>query len=711
MPSTYTNNLGIEKIQAGEKSGTWGDITNENFDILDRDSNGITSITLASAGTSGSPNILPITDGELSNGQYKFIEYIDGGDLGGTCFAQLTPNDAQKIVYIKNNLSGSRDLTIFQGTYSPTNALTVRNGTTVLIKFDGAGTPATATNVNDGLVVNDLTVTGDLDAVNLTLTGNLDLTSSTIIGLPPLNDVDINGGTIDGTIIGADVPAAGSFTDLTVTGDLNASINSIKDIDFQSYGVPLAGFSFALGAGALSFDGPTGISNVGLGDFALGSITSSAAYNTAIGFEALRYLTTGDENTAVGFGAANGFVQALDRITGDGNTFVGSYSGAWIKSGNFNVGVGYDACSGTDVNGGITGDGNIGIGDGTLSRLTSADDNIAIGRESLFDTTIGNDNFAAGYQALTSNTSGDDNVAIGLNALSSNTSGGSNVAIGQLALSSNTTAGNNVGIGFQSLRDNTVGFDNIGIGYRTLRDNTTGDLNIAIGNDALLNNTIGNDNVALGDNALYLNDSGTDNIALGKSALGTNSSGQYNTAVGSGALINSTTGNNNNAFGNFTFGAITTGSGNIGVGHVTSTGSIAPVFSVTTENNRIVMGHTSVTNAYVQVAWTVVSDARDKMNFSEVPHGLDFVNNLNPVSYQFRVDRETEEANGGVRYGFKAQDILALEGDSPVIIDNENPDKLLYNGESLVPVLVNAIKELTEKVELLQAEVLALKNL
>ena len=36
MPSTYTVNLGIEKPATGEQSGTWGDTTNVNFDILDQ---------------------------------------------------------------------------------------------------------------------------------------------------------------------------------------------------------------------------------------------------------------------------------------------------------------------------------------------------------------------------------------------------------------------------------------------------------------------------------------------------------------------------------------------------------------------------------------------------------------------------------------------------------------------------------------------------
>ena len=33
MTSTYTANNGIEKIETGDQSGTWGETTNTNFDI------------------------------------------------------------------------------------------------------------------------------------------------------------------------------------------------------------------------------------------------------------------------------------------------------------------------------------------------------------------------------------------------------------------------------------------------------------------------------------------------------------------------------------------------------------------------------------------------------------------------------------------------------------------------------------------------------
>ena len=67
MPSTYTLNNGIELIGTGEQSGTWGDTTNTNLELLDTALDGQITITATSAGSSGSPNILPIADGTNTN--------------------------------------------------------------------------------------------------------------------------------------------------------------------------------------------------------------------------------------------------------------------------------------------------------------------------------------------------------------------------------------------------------------------------------------------------------------------------------------------------------------------------------------------------------------------------------------------------------------------------------------------------------------------
>jgi hypothetical protein len=184
MASTYTVNIGIEKPGTGDQSGTWGDTTNTNFDIIDQAINGVQTVTLSSKATSGSPNTLVITNGALSDGRNRFIEFNDGGDLGGTAFVQLGPNDAEKVVHLRNSLSSSRSLIVFQGNYSASNDFEIPNGADVLLKFNGGGTGATVTDVNVNLTATKVT-SGALDVDNISLDGNA-ITSTDTNG-----DVDI----------------------------------------------------------------------------------------------------------------------------------------------------------------------------------------------------------------------------------------------------------------------------------------------------------------------------------------------------------------------------------------------------------------------------------------------------------------------------------------------------------------------------------------
>jgi hypothetical protein len=107
------------------------------------------------------------------------------------------------------------------------------------------------------------------------------------------------------------------------------------------------------------------------------------------------------------------------------------------------------------------------------------------------------------------------------------------------------------------------------------------------------------------------------------------------------------------------------------------------------------MGNNDHTCAAIKIAWTVTSDVRDKHVFGCVPHGRDFLKGINPIKYSFK-DRETNEiTDETVRYGFSAQEVMELEGDAPVITNFMNGDeKLGLTNDYLLPVLVNAIKEL-----------------
>jgi len=118
------------------------------------------------------------------------------------------------------------------------------------------------------------------------------------------------------------------------------------------------------------------------------------------------------------------------------------------------------------------------------------------------------------------------------------------------------------------------------------------------------------------------------------------------------------------------------------------------LINLTTSSNCIVMGNADHSCAAIQVAWTVISDIRDKCVYGDVPHGRGFLQNINPIKYSFK-NRETNEVTDErVRYGFSAQEVAELEGDETIIASKSNIDKWGVTHEYLLPVLVNAIKEL-----------------
>jgi trimeric autotransporter adhesin len=351
---------------------------------------------------------------------------------------------------------------------------------------------------------------------------------------------------------------------------------------------------------------------------------------------------------------------------------------------------------------------------GTLA-LTSAALTGTTDSGSPFETALGSGAGAAntganntfiGFGAGNDNTTGVRNTALGYNALSAVTTANENTAVGFNALAV-STAGDSVAVGSSALQANTTGAENTALGAGALKANTTGANNTAVGRAALNVNTTGANNTAVGYQALDANTTGVSNVAIGANALGANTTGGANIAVGSSTLVAATTASNNVAVGGSAMENTTTGANNCAFGRDAATDA---VFNITTESNRIVMGNNSHTNAYIKIAWTVTSDARDKTSIESVPHGLSFVKQLNPVSYRWKTSREDDTPHGNKRYGFLAQDILQLEGDNPVIIDNETPEHLKYQGESLVPVLVNAIKELSAKCDSLQSEVNTLKG-
>jgi hypothetical protein len=252
MPSSYTLNNGIELIATGEQSGSWGTTTNTNLSLIDTSLDGQITITLASAGSSGSPNSLPINDGVDSNGRNRLIIFNDGGDLGAAAYVQLTPNDAEKIIYIRNALSGSRSVLVFQGTYNASNDYEIPAGKTAVIQFDGAGTGAVAANVFNNAHFDALNVVGAVSAGSLTLTTDLAVAD----GGTGASDA-ATARTNLGLVIGADVQAYSSALD-----------------DFAGLTATDGNFIVGDGANFVAESGATARTSLGLGTIATQSAAS-----------------------------------------------------------------------------------------------------------------------------------------------------------------------------------------------------------------------------------------------------------------------------------------------------------------------------------------------------------------------------------------------------------------------------------------------------
>lgn len=148
MPSTYTNNLGIQKPGTGEQSGSWGDTVNTNSDILDVGINGVLSLSL-----SGTSSTLITDDGVVSNGQYKALTLT--GSPSGTHTITISPNDSQKVYYVYNTTAQTVIFTQGSG-----GNVTLLSGDSAIISANGAGSTAAVVSIADHLAMSSVRITG-----------------------------------------------------------------------------------------------------------------------------------------------------------------------------------------------------------------------------------------------------------------------------------------------------------------------------------------------------------------------------------------------------------------------------------------------------------------------------------------------------------------------------------------------------------------------
>ena len=176
------------------------------------------------------------------------------------------------------------------------------------------------------------------------------------------------------------------------------------------------------------------------------------------------------------------------------------------------------------------------------------------------------------------------------------------------------------------------------------------------------------------------------------------------TAIGQRALRALRTGNQNTALGASAGDEMQTGSNSTMIGYHAQASS-------TSASNEITLGDSNIATLRCAVtSITSLSDERDKSEIKDISYGLDFIDSLQPREFVWdnraETDREGEEfysANKGKKdFGFIAQEVQSVDDDTLRLVYDENPEKLELSYGKLVPILVQAIKELKAEVELLK---------
>ena len=174
MPSTYSDRLKLELQASGENSGTWGDKTNNNLEVLDAFAGGYLS---KSVGGSSNITLTTANASPTSESSNKVIE------LTGTLTGNITvfiPAKENNYVFF-NNTSGSHTLTI-AATGHTANGVAITQGGHSHVYCDGSS------NFN---VVNVFGSMGTISAKLLNMTGNVSITDNNYLNIGTGTDLQI----------------------------------------------------------------------------------------------------------------------------------------------------------------------------------------------------------------------------------------------------------------------------------------------------------------------------------------------------------------------------------------------------------------------------------------------------------------------------------------------------------------------------------------
>jgi len=469
--------------------------------------------------------------------------------------------------------------------------------------------------------------------------------------------------------------------------------------------------------------------------YAIKSLTSESATVAVNAVTANHATTANTANNALQLGGvtANQFVLTGDPRMSDARTptvgsanYIQNQSTVPQTATNFNIsGTGnanvFNAVQQFNLNGSrilsFPGLNNMFVGAGSGNGNTTANNNSFFGSLAGFATTTGPRNSFFGSGAGFFNTTGSGNSFFGHEAGRSNTSGGNNSFFGIRAGLANTGsdnsffgrdagAANSVGInnsffGSRAGDSNTEGHSNAFFGHFSGRANTTAALNAFFGKNAGESNTTGSLNTFVGASAGNSNTTASGNSFFGEVAGNANSTGENNSFFGRASGFHNSTGSNNTMIG---------AGANVGAINLTFATAIGADTLVSTSNTVVLGRDLDIVRVpgFIRVVQlgsagsislchngnftisTCSSSLRYKTNVNHFGHGLNLINQLKPITFDWK--------DGGMHdLGLGAEDVAAIE---PLLVTyNTKGDVEGVKYDRIGVVLINAVKEQQVQIE------------
>jgi len=238
MASTYVNDLRLEEIGTGEKSGSWGTVTNTNLELIaEAFSYGSEAIANASTHT------ITVADGASDAARSLYLKCTDGGQA---CTVTLAPNTLSKVWIIEN--ATSYTLTFSQGTGANVAVLA---GQVKMIATDGAGGGAVVYDLLTDVNLAGTTVYSALNDGTTTLTSTvaeLNIMDGVTATAAELNILDgVTSTTAELNILDGVTSTAAELN--LVDGSSAGSIVNSKAVIYSSAGVVNATDMVVTGSG------------------------------------------------------------------------------------------------------------------------------------------------------------------------------------------------------------------------------------------------------------------------------------------------------------------------------------------------------------------------------------------------------------------------------------------------------------------------------